>query len=228
MNFEALPRDFYAGSAEDVSPKLLGHFLLHQINGEWVGGEIVETEAYLRDDPACHAYLRETPRNRAMWGPYGHAYVYRIYGAYFCINAVCQPPGIAEAVLIRAIEPRFGLEQMQRLRPVLKQRDLTNGPSKLCIALGIDISLDGLDLTDSAKPLVVAHNPERDDFINSRGSVVQTTRIGITQAADWPLRWLLSGSSYISKRGIPTLWPAEKVDQDASAVPDIGIQLAEE
>jgi DNA-3-methyladenine glycosylase len=207
MNFEALPRDFYQGSAAQVAPELLGHFLLHRVDEEWVGGEIVETEAYLSDDPACHAYVRETPRNRVMWGEHGYAYVFRIYGAYYCVNAVCQPKGVAEAVLIRAVEPRFGLPTMETLRPVAKLRDLTNGPSKLCISMGIGAADNGLDLTDAHSPLIIARNPARDAFLEKQGSVVQTTRIGLTRAADWPLRWILAGSTAISRRGLPAIWP---------------------
>jgi DNA-3-methyladenine glycosylase len=209
MNFEILPRDFYRGSASTVSPALLGHFLLHKIGEEWVGGEIVETEAYLTDDPACHAYVRETQRNRVMWGDYGHAYVFRIYGGYFCVNAVCQPKGIAEAVLIRAIEPRFGLETMRTLRPVAKDRDLTNGPSKMCIAMGIASPQNGHDLTASDSPLIIARNPDRENFLAQHAPTIQTTRIGLTRAADWPLRWILGGSKSISRRGVSTEWPEE-------------------
>jgi DNA-3-methyladenine glycosylase len=207
MNFDVLPRDFYQGNAAQVAPELLGHFLLHRIDDEWVGGEIVETEAYLSDDPACHAYIRETPRNRVMWGEHGYAYVFRIYGAYYCVNAVCQPKGIAEAVLIRAVEPRFGLQTMQAQRPVSKHRDLTNGPSKLCIAMGIGATQNGLDLTTADSPLVIARNPDRDAFLREKGPEVQTTRIGLTKAADWPLRWILAGSQAISRRGLPAAWP---------------------
>jgi DNA-3-methyladenine glycosylase len=206
MNFEALPREFYNRSALGVSPDLLGHFLLHQINGEWVGGEIVETEAYIRDDPASHAYVRETPRNRVMWGLHGHAYVFRIYGAYYCVNAVCR---VREAVLIRAVEPRFGLQTMREQRPVAKDLQLTNGPSKLCIAMGIDGVQNGLDLTLLNSPLIIAANPDRESFLVERAPTTQTTRIGLTRAADWPLRWILSGSRFISRRGFPSAWPPD-------------------
>lgn len=204
---QPLDRNFYRPGAEIVAPALLGHFLLRRVEGEWLGGEIVETEAYLTDDPACHAYRRETPRNRAMWGDPGHAYVFRIYSAYRCVNAVCRPRGFAEAVLIRAIEPTIGLEAMRELRPVPRDLDLTNGPSKLCIAQSIGLDLNTVDLTDPASDLIIAANPARDQFLAERAPLIQTTRIGLTQAADWPLRWILAGSKSISKRGKHTPWP---------------------
>ncbi len=205
MKFKPLPRSFYEPAADVVSPTLLGHFLLRRVEHEgeqvWVGGEIVETEAYLVGDPACHAYVRETPRNSVMWGEEGFAYVFRIYTNYFCVNAVCRPAGFAEAVLIRAIEPRFGIEAMRALRPVKTDRDLTNGPSKLCIALDLKREQNGLDLCDADSPLIIAHNPERDEFYHAKEPLVRTTRIGLTRGVDWPLRWYLGESKFVSKRG---------------------------
>jgi DNA-3-methyladenine glycosylase len=200
MIFEPLPHSFYESTADVVAPEMLGHFLLRRVGDEWIGGEIVETEAYLVDDPACHAYVRETPRNSVMWGPHGNAYVFRIYGGYFCVNAVCRPKGLAEAVLIRAIEPRFGIEKMRDLRPVLKDRELTNGPSKLCIALDISGPLNGVDLTSNESHLIVARNPNQASFVQEKAPQVKTTRIGLTRAADWPLRWYLGGSPWVSKK----------------------------
>src|ERR1041385_8920796 len=110
--FSALPRLFYEPSARMVAPDLLGHFLIRNTPEGPCGGPIVETEAYLVGDPACHGAPGPTPRNRVMFGPPGHAYVYLIYGFHFCVNTVCRPAGIAEAVLIRAIEINFGEELM--------------------------------------------------------------------------------------------------------------------
>ena len=215
MNFTPLPREFFRPTAEGVASALLGHLLMRRVDGVWLGGEIVETEAYLADDPACHAYVRETPRNRVMWGDYGFAYVFKIYGGYHCFNAVCQPTGRAEAVLIRAIEPRFGVEKMRELRPVARDVDLTNGPSKLCIALNISSSDNGADVAASQGDVILADNPERDAFLQSRAPMIQTTRIGLTQGVDWPLRWILAGSKSVSRRGEAATWPQERLKPEA-------------
>lgn len=164
------------------------------------GGPIVEVEAYLADDPASHGFAGETPRTRVMYGPPGRAYVYFIYGAHFCVNAVCRPVGHAEAVLIRAIEPEVGIELMQENRPVAKAVSLTNGPGKLCAAMRIDRKLDGANLCDSQGELFVAINPNLKAFLKKRGSLITTTRIGITRAAHLSLRFYLGGSPFISKR----------------------------
>ncbi len=161
----------------------------------------METEAYLcENDPACHAAVGETSRNKSMWGEHGHGYVYYIYGNYFCFNAVCRPKGSAEAVLIRAVEMQFGEEQMRKWRSVEKTHDLTNGPGKLCLALNITRELDGIDLCDAKSPLFVAENPGIELFLKERGPMTVTTRVGITKAADLPLRFYLEGSAFISKR----------------------------
>ena len=196
-----LPRSFFEPSARIVAPKLLGHWLLRRTpEGLWAGGEIVETEAYLVDDPACHGFRGETARNRSMFGPPGHGYVYFIYGNHFCFNAVCARPGIAEAVLIRAIEPSFNLGWMKMNRPVKHERELTSGPGKLCLALDIDRSLDGANVAEPTSDVIIAMNPQRTKFLLAHGSVVTTTRIGISSAAGHPLRFLLSGSRFVSRR----------------------------
>ena len=207
MNLTPLPRDFFRPTADVVAPALLGHLLVRRVGDVWMGGEIVETEAYLVDDPACHAYGRETPRNRVMWGEYGFAYVFKIYGNYHCFNAVCRPQGRAEAVLIRAIEPTFGVEKMRELRPVAKDVNLTNGPSKLCLALGIGAADNGVAVAASDGDLILAANPDRDAFLQTRAPMIQTTRIGLSKGADWPLRWILAGSKSVSRRGEAADWP---------------------
>jgi DNA-3-methyladenine glycosylase len=164
------------------------------------GGAIVETEAYLVDDPACHGYARETPRNRVMYGPPGRAYVYFIYGNHWCFNTVCQQPGVAEAVLVRAIEPLFGKELMLAARPVSSDIQLTNGPAKFCEALKIDRELDGVPLFDDKSRVYVARNPKLKQFLSERAPLVTTTRVGITKAADLPLRFYLAGSAFVSRR----------------------------
>lgn len=191
-----LDRAFYDPGAAEVAPLLLGHWLVHC----GVGGIIVETEAYSRNDPACHAFRGETKRNRSMWGPPGHGYVYRIYGFHFCFNTVCRPPGEAEAVLIRAVHPLWGIDQMRRRRPDRSDLQLASGPGKLCAALGIGAELDGADVCDSGNPLLVAQNPDRAHTLAELGPIIQTTRIGITQAADWPHRWHFQHSPHVSKR----------------------------
>jgi DNA-3-methyladenine glycosylase len=195
-----LPKAFYEPSAKVVAMQLLGHFLVRNTPLGLAGGPIVETEAYLSDDPACHGAPGPTPRNRVMFGPAGHGYVYLIYGYHFCVNAVCRPAGVAEAVLVRAIEPRLGQEFMHRQRPVSKLRDLTNGPAKLCEALNIDRGLDGIDLCNSQTTLWIAKNPDVENFLKKHGPIVTTTRIGITRAAALPLRFYLDGSEYVSRR----------------------------
>lgn len=200
MTFQPLPRKFYEPSAEVVAPALLGHLLLRNTPEGLCGGVIVETEAYLTNDPACHAYVRETLRNRSMWGECGHAYVYLIYGYHFCFNAVCHETGIAEAVLVRAIEPTIGIDILKENRVVPRERDLTNGPAKLCSAMEINRELDGVDICHSDSPLFIAENPKRDTLLLDLAPIVQTTRIGLTKAADWPMRWYLGGSDFVSKR----------------------------
>lgn len=196
-----LPPSFFAPSAAIVAPKLLGHFLLRRTaDGSWAGGVIAETEAYLANDPACHGFRGETARNRHMFGPPGRAYVYFIYGNYFCCNAVCAAPGVGEAVLIRAIEPTFGLEWMKGNRPVTKPRELTSGPAKLCLALAIERPLDGADLCAPGSDLIIARNPDVGQLTRQHGPIVTTTRIGLSVAADLPLRFYLEGSEFVSRR----------------------------
>ena len=161
----------------------------------------METEAYLIGDPACHGAPGPTARNRVMFGAPGHAYVYFIYGNYFCMNMVCRPPGVAEAVLVRAVEVALGENSMLKRRPVAIPRNLTNGPGKLCQAMDINRGLDGADLCDAHSPLFVARNPTIEDFRKERGPVVTTTRVGLTKAAHLPLRFYLEGSAFVSKRG---------------------------
>jgi DNA-3-methyladenine glycosylase len=199
-SFRPLPKRFYEPSAKAVAPALLGHWLIHNTPNGPCGGPIVETEAYLVGDPACHGAPGPTARNRVMFGAPGHGYVYLIYGSYFCMNAVCQPPGAAEAVLIRAVEVTVGEELMRRRRQVDATRDLTNGPGKLCLAMGIDRRLDGVDLCNTTSPLFIARNPAVAKFRERCGPMVTTTRIGLTKAAHMPLRFYLEGSPFVSKR----------------------------
>jgi DNA-3-methyladenine glycosylase len=214
--FSPLLVSFYEPSAETVAPRLLGHFLVRNTPDGPAGGLIVETEAYLADDPSCHGYRRETPRNRSMYGPPGRTYVYFIYGNYFCFNAVCRPRGVAEAVLVRAIEPVFGLEWMRAHRSVPDLRDLTSGPAKFCLALDIGRELDGVDLCDTASEVFVARNPGVAGFRPRCGPVITTTRIGISVAEHLPLRFYLEGSEFVSRRERGRL-PARRTDRAQAA-----------
>jgi len=155
-----------------------------------VGGVVVETEAYHHEDPASHSFPGPTPRNAVMFGPPGRAYVYRSYGIHWCLNVVCEPEGVANAVLIRALEPTHGLEAMRARRGVADDRLLCAGPGRLCQALAVTRDHDGLPL--DAPPFALVERGEEPE-------VVATTRIGITKAADRPWRYLVAGSPYVSR-----------------------------
>ena len=198
--FIPLSRAFYLPSAKVVAPRLLGHYLLRRTPQGLAGGPIVETEAYITNDPGCHAFVGETNRNRAMFGPPGHAYVYLIYGFYNCFNAVCRPTGCGEAVLIRALEATIDPAWMRTNRPVEKDTALTSGPGKICVALDIHRTHDSADLCDANSPVFIAKNPEVKSFRRRFGPKITTTRIGLNVAADWPLRFYLHGSHFVSKR----------------------------
>ena len=200
-SFRPLPRRFYKPSAKVVAPALLGHWLIRNTPNGPCGGPIVETEAYLVGDPACHGAPGPTARNRVMFGGPGHGYVYFIYGNYFCMNAVCQPArrGRGGADSSRGSCPRRGVHAQAEAGRC--DAGLTNGPGKLCLAMDIDRRLDGVDLCDATLPAV--HRPEsrgRRASVEERGPVVTTTRIGLTKAADLPLRFYLEGSPFVSKR----------------------------
>ncbi len=195
-----LARSFFEPSAKMVAPCLVGHWLIRRTPEGICGGIIVETEAYLEKDPACHGYRGETARNRSMYGPPGRAYVYFIYGNHYCVNAVCRPQGCAEAVLIRGITAALTEKWMRARRPVTDVHQLTNGPAKLCAALGIDRQLDGVDLCDANSPLLIARNSAANEFRQQFGPVITTTRVGISRAADLPLRFYLAQSPFVSRR----------------------------
>ncbi len=179
----------------EVARGLLGHYLCHQTPAGLVSGIIVETEAYLsRGDPACHAASGKTRRNETMFGPAGMAYVYFIYGNYYCFNVVTRPIGTGEAVLIRAVEPTSGLNIMKQNRgPKYEQLNLANGPGKLCIAFGIDKKYDGHDL--NCKPLYLDENSQRGEL-----EITAATRIGISVGIEKMYRFYISGSQYVSRR----------------------------
>ena len=181
-----LGRDFYAGSVHDVAPRLVGALLL--VDG--VGGTIVEVEAYHPEDPASHAFRGRTPRNASMFGPPGHAYVYRSYGVHWCLNLVCEEEGTAAAVLIRALEPTHGLERMRERRRTDNERLFCAGPGRLCEALAVTGAHDGAALDEPPFELRARAG---------QVEVVATPRIGITRAADLPWRYVLAGSRFVSR-----------------------------
>jgi DNA-3-methyladenine glycosylase len=184
---ELLTREFFARSVHEVAPELVGCTLL--VDG--VGGRIVEVEAYAPDDPASHGFRGQTPRNRAMFGPAGHAYVYRSYGVHWCLNLVCAGEGIPEAVLVRALEPTAGVERMRARRGLEAERLLCAGPGRLCQALAVGGEHDGLPLDRPPFELRTAELPIEVDA---------GLRVGITRAAELPWRYVLAGSPFVSRK----------------------------
>jgi DNA-3-methyladenine glycosylase (3mg) len=184
---------FYDRPTELVARDLLGAVLECSTPEGVTRGRIVETEAYLGpDDPACHAAAGLTARTQHLFGPPGRAYVYLIYGMYWCFNAVTRERGHGAAVLVRGVHPIDGAELMRRRRPnVRRERDLTNGPGKLCLAMGIVGAMSGGSLRNG--PVVIRAGEQVPD-----AEVEVTPRIGITQAAAWPLRYLVRDDPFVS------------------------------
>jgi DNA-3-methyladenine glycosylase len=182
-----LDRDFFGRRVHAVAPDLIGVTLL--VDG--VGGPIVEVEAYDHEDPAAHGYRGRTERNASMFGPPGHAYVYRSYGIHWCLNFVCEEEGSASAVLIRAAEPTHGLDVMRSRRGLAEPRLLCAGPGRLCQALGVTREHDGLAL-DRPPFELLAREEEPEIAVGPR--------VGITKAADQPWRYALAGSRFLSRR----------------------------
>jgi DNA-3-methyladenine glycosylase len=186
---DRLDAGFFDRSVHDVARDLIGCALLF----DGTGGVIVECESYERDDPACHAYVGLTPRTEPLFGPPGHAYVYLSYGVHSCLNFVCEPEGRAAAVLIRAVEPRWGIDRMSRRRRRDSPRDLCSGPGKLTEALGIGLEMDRAPLTEPPFEL-------RGRDQGWRQVAVETgPRIGISRAAELPWRFCATGSEYLSR-----------------------------
>jgi DNA-3-methyladenine glycosylase len=190
-----LPVSFFRRPAEQVAADLLGTTIVSTLGNQVTEARIVETEAYLGyDDPASHGYLhRRNARNLALFGPPGSWYVYLSYGMHWCANLVCQRPGLASAVLLRALEPLAGIEAMRKRRHGVEVKHLCSGPGKLCQALGIDRDLDGAPMARSA---VIVRRPTGWE----QPRVAVTPRIGITKAADWPLRFHVAGSPWVSRK----------------------------
>ncbi|MFT4031804.1 MAG: DNA-3-methyladenine glycosylase [Siphonobacter sp.] len=204
-----LPTTFYEEPTTDLARKLLGCVFVHDSPEGHTAGIIVETEAYLQDDPACHAYRRQTTRNAPMFGPPGMIYVYQIYGQYYCVNISSGAEGIGEAVLIRALEPIEGLELMAARRLAAQQRiqqffgktyterlyqptQLCKGPASLVHAMGITKEMNFWMIQNS--PLYCEPSA-LDGF-----EIVQTTRIGIKVGVHLPYRFYIKGNSFVSKK----------------------------
>jgi DNA-3-methyladenine glycosylase len=182
-----IKRRFFDRSVHEVAPDLIGATLL--LDG--VGGIIVEVEAYHHSEPAAHSFNGPTPRNIVMFGPPGFSYVYRSYGIHWCVNFVCEQPGSASAVLIRALQPTHGIAAMRRRRGLHDQRALCSGPGKLCEALGITIKHSELPLD---QPPFALHAR------TGKVAIVTGVRIGLTKAVDLPWRYGLKDSKFLSKR----------------------------
>jgi len=200
---QPVPRRFYGRAPKLVAPELLGKILVRRQGRKLLAGRIVEVEAYLgQDDPASHAFRGPTDRNRVMFGPPGFAYVYFTYGMHYCVNVTCMKEGTAGAVLIRALEPLVGIEEMAVNRDLNLSLDtgiagglkaLTSGPARLCEALDITRTRDdGKDLTSPRSDLWIASDRSR------TGEIACGARVGITQAADWPLRFYVAGNPFVS------------------------------
>jgi len=212
-----LARDFYDRDPRRVSRELLGKVLLRRKGGKFLAARIVEVEAYMgKNDAAAHSFTGRTARNAVLFGPPGYAYVYFIYGNHYCLNVSCLPDGVAGGVLFRAAEPLLGMEEMALARGVSfnstrnSTRDLrmlTSGPGRLAEAFGITRERDnGKDLTNSRSALFIA-----DDGFRVRG-ILTTPRIGITKAAERPLRYVIAGNEFVSgpkiRNSKPSLTPS--------------------
>jgi len=211
-----LPVRFFNRPAEVVARDLLGATMVSRVGGVIAAGRIVETEAYLGfDDPASHGYRhRRSERNAALFGPPGTWYVYRSYGVHWCANLVCEEAGRASAVLLRALEPLRAIDAMAARRGTTDLRLLCSGPGRLCQALGITRELDGLAMRRS--PVTLVSGPAI-----AEPDTEATPRVGITRAADWPLRYAEAGSLWTSRGGIssarsPAAIPSSSPDRSAS------------
>ncbi len=182
-----------SGHAHEVAPRLLGSYFVRELNsGKRLIGRIVETEAYAQTDAASHSYKGRTTRTDVMFGPPGHLYVYFTYGMHYCCNVVTGAEGYGSGVLIRAVEPIEGADIMAQNRGGKSGVEITNGPAKLSQAYAIDTSYNGSDLRSSPIHLIIKQPLQQEN-------IVQTTRIGISQARDVPWRWYERGNPYVSK-----------------------------
>lgn len=192
-----LPRSFYDRDPRLVGPDLLGKILVRRQGGKLLTGRIVEVEAYLgADDPAAHASIGKTKRNAVLFGPPGYAYVYFIYGNHYCLNVSCLPNGIPGGILFRGLEPIEGIAEMFRSRGLPESSDLrrlTSGPGRMAAAFGITRERDNAkDLTDTRSDLYLG------DDGSPRPKIITTRRVGITKAAEMPLRYVVAGNRFVS------------------------------
>jgi len=199
QEYIALTRSFYDRDPRLVGPELLGKILVRRQGRKLLTGCIVEVEAYLgADDPAAHASIGKTPRNSVLFGPPGHAYVYFIYGNHYCLHVSCLPYGTPGGILFRALEPMEGMKEMFKLRGIAEDMDLrrlTSGPGRLAAAFGITRERDNAkDLTDAKSDLYIA------DDGSPLPRVLITKRVGITKAAEMPLRYIVAGNRFVSGR----------------------------
>jgi DNA-3-methyladenine glycosylase len=193
-----VPREFYLAPPHQVARQLLGKVLVRRYEGKRLAGRIVEVEAYCGlGDPASHAFPGKTERNAVLFGPPGFAYVYFIYGMHYCLNISCEPEGEPGGILLRALEPLEGLATMAKLRGLpadANPRNLTSGPGKLCEAIGVTRAThNGLDVTSRRSGLHV----EDDGFVPAK--IEALPRVGITKAADRPLRFVIAGNRFVSR-----------------------------
>jgi DNA-3-methyladenine glycosylase len=210
---KVLPVDFYARPVLEVARDLIGCVVEH--NG--LAGRIVETEAYHESEPACHAFVGITQRTRVLFSVPGTAYVYRSYGIHALLNAVCEPAGVGAAVLIRALEPLVGIEEMRERRGRTREQDLCSGPGKLTQALGIELSENGTSLIEGPVtvrpwagpkawpedrvgiPVVAGLEARLEDGLDAQPHVVVGARIGITKAVDLNWRFCIAGNPHVSR-----------------------------
>ena len=186
-------KEILQGAAHEVAPRLLGCILERELDGQIVRAKIVETEAYDQTDEASHSFRSETMRTKVMFGEPGFLYVYFTYGMHYCCNVVVGEKGYGAAVLIRAVEPLTGIEVMEKSRPGKQGIELTNGPAKLCQALAVDKQLNGHDLRIKPIKLIFEAPVEQK-------RIIQTTRIGISQAKEKPWRFYLKDSPCVSNK----------------------------
>ena len=200
---KVLSQTFLSQPTLDLAKNLLGTILCHYTNEGLLAGRIVETEAYLNDDPACHAHKGRTKRNESMFHPPGISYVYFIYGMYHCFNVVSGPKGQGEAVLIRALEPLYGTELMKQYRSCENLSKLTNGPGKLCQAMNITTTHDRLCLRTSNLRLskdATTNKLHKNKF--SQTSIICSRRIGISLGSELPYRFYLADSEFVSRKDL--------------------------